>query len=192
MIIGLLGLLGFFICLVMLIIALIRKKPKKKLAIGMVVCFVAFTVGLGSSDGESSNSASTENTNQQSQSTEPEPPAPEPEPEPEPEIEYIEVTATKLLADYDENAIAADNTYKDQLVMVTGTVGNIDKDITGSPYVTLKNDDNQWSIMSVQCYFKRNNTDGIATLKEGDIITIVGKCSGKSLNVAVKDCELVE
>lgn len=175
------------------------KKPvTKRWWFWVLVVFFGLAI-LGALFGEAEETdknQTSEPPQQQSESAQSSDPIQEPEPapeqEPEPEMEYIEVTATQLLADYDENAIAADNAYKDQVVMVTGTVGNIDTDITGSPYVTLTNDDNQWSIMSVQCYFKRNNTDGIATLKEGDIVTIVGKCSGKSMNVAVKDCELLE
>ena len=44
--IGLLGLFGFVVCLVIFIVAAIRKKPKKIGAIGMAVCFILFVVGL--------------------------------------------------------------------------------------------------------------------------------------------------
>lgn len=44
--IGLSGLFGFVVCLVIFIIAAIRKKPKKTGGIGMVVCFALFIVGL--------------------------------------------------------------------------------------------------------------------------------------------------
>lgn len=45
-VIGLLGLFGFVVCLIIFIIAAIRKKPKKPGVIGMVVCFALFVVGL--------------------------------------------------------------------------------------------------------------------------------------------------
>ena len=44
--IGLSGLFGFVFCLVIFIIAAIRKKPKKTWVIGMPVCFALFVVGL--------------------------------------------------------------------------------------------------------------------------------------------------
>ncbi|GAQ25090.1 hypothetical protein [Tepidanaerobacter syntrophicus] len=46
MVLGLTGMVGFVVCLVVFIISLIRKKSKKPSAIGMVVCFTLFFVGL--------------------------------------------------------------------------------------------------------------------------------------------------
>lgn len=46
MVLGLTGMVGFVVCLVVFIISLIRKKSKKPSAIGMVVCFALFFVGL--------------------------------------------------------------------------------------------------------------------------------------------------
>lgn len=109
---------------------------------------------------------------------------------PEPKPEYIEVTAKDLLAAYDKNTVAADNTYKGQLLKVTGTVGSIGKDILDSAYVTLTNGE-PYALVSVQCYFAKDNLDDIATLKEGDTVTITGKCDGSTLNVALKQCDLV-
>lgn len=44
--IGLAGLFGFAVCLVVFIISLVRKRPKKPGAVGMAVCLVLFVVGL--------------------------------------------------------------------------------------------------------------------------------------------------
>lgn len=109
---------------------------------------------------------------------------------PEPEPEYIEVTAQDLLAAYDENTVAADNTYKNKLLKVTGTVETIGKDVLDTAYVALTNGE-PYSLISVQCYFAKDNLDDIATLKEGDIVTIIGKCDGEALNVLLKQCDLV-
>lgn len=109
---------------------------------------------------------------------------------PEPEPEYIDVTAKDLLAAYEENTVAADNAYKGKLLKVTGTVGMIGKDILDTAYVTLTNGES-YALISVQCYFAKDNLDDIATLKEGDTVTIIGKCDGSTLNVALKQCDLV-
>lgn len=107
-----------------------------------------------------------------------------------PEPEYVEITAKDLLTAYEENTVAADNQYKNQLLKVTGTVGSIGKDIMDSAYVTLTNDD-PYSFISVQCFFEKDNLDDIATLKEGDTVTITGVCDGNTLNVLLKQCDLV-
>ena len=56
--------------------------------------------------------------------------------------------------------------------------------------MTLNHDD-EYSLISVQCYFAKDNLDGIATLKEGDTVSIIGKCDGSTLNVLLKNCDLV-
>ncbi len=108
----------------------------------------------------------------------------------EPEPTYIEISATDLLAAYADNEVAADNEYKGQLLRVTGTVGSIGKDILDAAYVTLRNDESEYSIISVQCYFDKDNLDDIATLHEGDTITIQGTCNGSAGNVLLKKCDV--
>lgn len=109
----------------------------------------------------------------------------------EPEPTYIEISATDLLAAYADNEVAADNEYKGQLLRVTGTVGSIGKDILDAAYVTLKNDESEYSIISVQCYFDKDNLDDIAALHEGDTVTIRGTCNGSAGNVLLKKCDVV-
>lgn len=103
----------------------------------------------------------------------------------------LEITATEMLTAYDENGVNADNQYKGKYLKVTGTVGNIGTDILGDAYVTLKNENNKYAIISVQCYFDDNNTDAIASLKEGDSVSITGTCSGSTGNVILKGCDVV-
>lgn len=119
-----------------------------------------------------------------------EPPPSTADPEPEPVQEQIAVTATELIEAYDANEVAADNEYKGQNLVVTGTVKNIGKDIVDAAYVTLQNDADEYAIISVQCYFADDDLDDIATLKEGDKVAISGKCNGVTLNVMLKDCSL--
>lgn len=46
--IGVLGFLGVIICIILLVIALVRKRPKKKIVIALVVCFLLFSWALSS------------------------------------------------------------------------------------------------------------------------------------------------
>lgn len=102
----------------------------------------------------------------------------------------LEVTATKLIADYKANEISADSTYKDKQIKVTGVVGSIAKDILDNPYVTLT-DETQYGIESVQCFFSKADQANLANVTKDTRITLQGRVSGKSLtNVLVKECEI--
>lgn len=158
--------------------------PKKKggclkifvIALLLILALLVFSIAMGGSSDSPANDSSDADAQNSTAAT--------------PEPEYIEVTAKDLLAAYDENTVSADNTYKDQLLKVTGTVGTIGKDIMDDAYVTLTSDE-PYSLISVQCYFSKDNLDAIASLKEGDTVTITGKCDGESLNVLLKQCNLV-
>lgn len=161
-------------------------KSKKKggclkiIVIGLFVLLGLMVIGIAF--GDSSDTSASGNVSSAAQSSS--------SGTPEPEPKYIEVTAKDLLAAYDENTVAADNTYKGQLLKVTGTVGTIGKDILDTAYVTLTNGD-PYALISVQCYFAKDNLDDVATLKEGDTVTITGKCDGSTLNVSLKQCDLI-
>lgn len=104
----------------------------------------------------------------------------------------LEVTATKLIADYKANEISADGMYKDKQVKVTGVVGSIAKDVLDNPYVTLTNE-TQYSLESVQCYFSKADEANLSSVAKDTRITLQGRVSGKSLtNVLVKECSISE
>jgi phage baseplate assembly protein gpV len=106
----------------------------------------------------------------------------------EPVIVIPEITAIALWQAYDENEVKADNTYKGKEFIITGTIHDIGKDITDTPYITFS-DGTEYSVTSVQCMFK--NKDDVINLNKGDTVKIKGKISGKLLNVLVRNCEFV-
>ena len=108
------------------------------------------------------------------------------------EREYIKITATELLEAYDANGVAADELYRNQYLEITGTVESIDKDILDNAYITLSNDNDRYSFISVQCYFNKNSLQQIATLSTGDVVTVRSICDGSTLNVIIKSYELVD
>lgn len=103
----------------------------------------------------------------------------------------IELSAHDLWAAYDENEVNADNLYKKKTISVTGTVFEIGKDLlTGTPFIALKAGDSL-GIYNIQCFFQDSSEhDKVAKVRDGDTITIVGKCEGKSINVLLRDCSL--
>lgn len=105
--------------------------------------------------------------------------------------EAIYVSAKDLWSAYSDNAVKADGLYKGELLAVTGTISNIGQDmITKAPCVSLKTNDSL-GIYSIQCFFPKNGdqTDQIADLSDGDIVTIYGTCQGVPIaNVQLSDC----
>lgn len=106
----------------------------------------------------------------------------------DPIVTYIEVSPQELFEQYDTNEVAADNQYKGKELKVTGTIKDIGKDILDHTYITL---DTGNLICSVQCYFENNQLDAVAELKKDQIITLVGKCNGQSMNVILKNSVIV-
>lgn len=109
--------------------------------------------------------------------------------ETQPKETVIEVSPVDLHTAYQENEIAADAKYDGKLVKITGTVNNIGKDILDDVYLTI---DTGEYLQEIQCYFSDSEQiDAVATLKTGDTVTLIGRCSGLSItNVIIKDCEI--
>jgi hypothetical protein len=103
----------------------------------------------------------------------------------------IKVTATKMIADYKANEVAADATYKGNMIEVTGQVSTIGKDIADMPYITLTNGE-QYSFDSIQCMFTKDQESELAAVVKGKTVTLSGKVSGKLGNVIVRGCSIVK
>jgi len=99
----------------------------------------------------------------------------------------ITVKASVLSAEYQENEVAADLKYKGKVLLVTGTVDDIGKDITDSIYVSVS-DGEEYSLSGVQWFFGDSQTSLAADLKEEQNISIKGKCEGLMINVLLKGC----
>jgi len=101
----------------------------------------------------------------------------------------FELSASKLSSDYQDNEIAADEKYKHKIILVTGYIDDIGKDITDSIYVTLS-DGKEYSFSGVQCFFSDSQTSAAAKLKKGQKVSIKGKCDGLMMNVLLRGCTL--
>jgi hypothetical protein len=98
----------------------------------------------------------------------------------------IVVKAVDLRQAYEDNEIAADDKYKNKVLIVQGIVENIGKDILDTPYVTLATDN---ALGSVQCMFADDHKGELAELQKGQAISIKGRCGGKALlNVLLRGC----
>ncbi len=88
-------------------------------------------------------------------------------------ITYEVYTVSQLLDDLANNALKAEETYKNKHVEITGTLSNIDSD--GS-YISLSPTNNSFTLVNVQCYIKNEEQKArILELEKGDTVTIKGK-----------------
>ena len=108
-----------------------------------------------------------------------------------PEYDY-EIDASVLYDEYNRNEIAADAKYKNKKLQITGVINNIGSDIMGSVYITLSIGE-EYSITDVQCYFdSKAEIEKVSTLEKGQTVTLLGVGDGKTFNVLVKKCKIVE
>ena len=94
-----------------------------------------------------------------------------------------------LYDEYRQNEVAADERYREKVLEVEGMIESIEKNFTDSIYVTLFVV--RFEIGKVQCFFADRHTAEVARLSKGQYVTIRGRCKGKTLNVLLRNCELV-
>lgn len=97
------------------------------------------------------------------------------------------LTANKLYAAYKKNEVAADEKYGDKVVVITGKVTDIGKDIMDSPYIIVGG---TGFFDGCQCVFADSATDQIANTSKGDKVTVKGKCTGFLGMVELENCSL--
>ena len=95
------------------------------------------------------------------------------------------LSAAELYQAYENNEVAAAAKYKGQVILVTGAIGNIGKDVLDKIYVTL---DAGHLVTSIQAFFTKTHTNAVASLSKGQTVTLKCKCDGKFGNVLLKNC----
>jgi len=90
------------------------------------------------------------------------------------------VEAHDLYAEYSNNEIRADQTYKNNMLQVSGSITAIGTDILDNPYVEL--DDH------VSCRMEDKNA--LTSLNKGQFITITGICDGKTIDIIIKNGQI--
>lgn len=103
----------------------------------------------------------------------------------------IGIEAERLVAQYEANEIAADARYKDQMLAVTGIIGDFDKGPFGGLYVVLAAESMRAFFSGVRCSFDKKNEAELSRLSKGERITVTGRCDGRTLGtVYLRDCSL--
>lgn len=96
------------------------------------------------------------------------------------------MSAPSLYVIYSKNEIDADDKYKDKYLEIDGYADVVGKNVVGSPYITLLTND---LVGRVQCMIADQSVSKAATIKKGQLVTLVGKCNGKELvNIVLYEC----
>ena len=100
--------------------------------------------------------------------------------------DYI-LSVNQLYREYQNNEVAADIKYKGKIVLISGTIHDISKDILGKPFIVIGG---SGFFDGAQCSFTRNQESVLGRLSKGQHVKIKGKVSGKFGHVQVEDCTL--
>lgn len=147
----------------------------------LVIIGAAMGGGNNKDDGGSGNNVASEGKKESGKKT---------EKTEEKKVEYISVSANKLSDALENNAMKAQNDYKDKYLEITGKLGNID---SSGDYIAL--DSNKaFDMTIIQCYIKSDEQkEVIMKMKKGDKITVKGHCTdvGEVMGYSI-DIESVE
>ncbi len=100
------------------------------------------------------------------------------------------LSANQLYSEYEANEVAADSKYKGRVVVVSGTIQDIGKDIMDDAYIVIGG---EGFLDGVQCMFTKGQQSSVARLSKGQHVTVKGEVSGKMFgNVLVNKCTFGE
>jgi hypothetical protein len=94
----------------------------------------------------------------------------------------LEVTAAQMVSDYEASESAADDKYKDKVVLVTGVISVIYRGILHTPYVELE--------AGVRCNFSDNEDQFMAALSEGQTVSMKGQGDRLLFGVELRGCTI--
>lgn len=97
------------------------------------------------------------------------------------------ITAGQLFQEYDANEVAADSKYKGKIVIVSGIILDIGKDITDDAYIVVGG---SGMLDGVQCSFTESQQSSIAKLSKGQHVSVKGEVDGKMGNVLISKASL--
>jgi len=108
------------------------------------------------------------------------------------EKDAIEVTAQELFAAYEEDEVAADTLYKDNLLKVTGVIYYVGTDyIFEAPEVVISGG-GESEARGIDCIFDTRYESQVAKLEVGQTVAVMGICDGYLENVLLLHCQPCE
>lgn len=100
----------------------------------------------------------------------------------------IETTAVDLLKEFQQNETVANTKYVDKILVVSGTVTEVQTDSAGQSTVVLQTND---LLSTVTCSFYQGD-ESIKQIKAGAAARIKGVCTGMLTDVVLNKCSLAE
>ena len=99
-----------------------------------------------------------------------------------------ELTAPKLVGDFNKDETAADKKYVDKVIAVKGKISEVKLEpSTGQATVILDSGD---PMASVTCSFYDDEAGSLKGLKQGEAIVVKGRCTGKLMDVVLNKCSI--
>lgn len=105
------------------------------------------------------------------------------------ETAAYEITAANLLAEFNADEPAANKKFIDKVIAVKGRVSEIKTDSSGQATVFLDSGD---LMSAVTCSFYQEEAPAAKALRQGDQVTIKGKCTGKLMDVVLNKCSITK
>lgn len=101
--------------------------------------------------------------------------------------EILEVSIEDLLAEFEDNDLAAGKKYNGRTVKLTGVVCGTGENVLNQTYVTIGETDSSFN--NVYCTFTlEKEINKAAELHDGDTVTIIGKFENGVMNLEMTDC----
>ncbi len=88
-----------------------------------------------------------------------------------------EVNSADLVQSYANNVANADNSYKGKLLVITSPVQAIDQSPSGSYFIRFEGTGNN----AVAVFFNDSEIGKIRSLSQGQTVTVIGECTGRTL-----------
>lgn len=105
--------------------------------------------------------------------------------------EYTVVTADQMIQDVEDNALKAQNIYKDRYFEISGKLSNVD---SSGKYIGIDGANGDFNFVNIQCYIKSDEQKNIvAELSNGQNVTIKGKVTsvGEVMGYSVDIDEII-
>ena len=105
--------------------------------------------------------------------------------------EVVDVTPASLWKAFNENEVAAEDTYKGKVVNIKGAIKSIMTNSAGNPQVSFTVGRNV--VHEVQCEFSKDARGEIGKLKKAQNVSIIGVCQGLVAgNVLIKNSKVID
>lgn len=101
----------------------------------------------------------------------------------------VEVTADKIIKDYEENEIKADKTYKGKYAKITGGQVTSISETLGILSVNIAH--KQYTFPEISLMLEDKHKNYVSELKKGDKVNIKGFIKGLGFNVDINDITFI-